>query len=88
MAVIRFKLKIQTLNIARRAEATRFDIDRVTKNGRTYRVTINLLEPTTIDDKELSDLRITAEELIPLLIKTGYHAPDVEKMSFDIRRDG
>ncbi|MEL7491684.1 MAG: hypothetical protein AAGJ73_13275 [Pseudomonadota bacterium] len=88
MAVIRFKLKVQTLNKTRRADATRFDIDRVTKNGRTYRLMINLIEPTTIGDKELSDLRRTVEELIPVLIKAGYHAPDVEKMSFGIRRDG
>lgn len=85
MTAITFKLKISTLDKKALNSPTPFDVDGVTQNGRLYRAGIVLIEPFKIDDDKLADLCKIIKDLIPAIIKAGYHAPDVERMTFTVR---
>lgn len=85
MTFIRFKLKISTLQKNALTSAGPLDVDGVTQDGRLYRAAIDLIEPAHMDDKDLADIHGIIKELIPILIRAGYHAPDVEEMTFSAK---
>ncbi len=84
MKKIRFKLKISRVRRPGDASVDSISVDGVTKDGRIWRGRIQIEKELTLSKSEICQLKDVVRELLPALIKAGYHAPDVEKMDFSI----
>ena len=85
MRRIDFKLKVSSIDIHHPPAASPLYVDGVTKRGRAFRAEI-LIQPASLklSDIEGDDLKKSVDELLGILISSGFSARDVNKMAFAI----
>ena len=82
MKKIRFKLKLSRMQHLGNAAIDPLSVDGVTKDGRIWRSKIVVDAHPPASGSEFNVLKEVARELLPALIKAGYHAQEVENMEF------
>ncbi len=82
MKKIRFKLKLSHMQHLGNAAIDPLSVDGLTKDGRIWRSKNVVDAHPPASGSEFNVLKEVARELLPALIKAGYHAQEVENMEF------